>query len=305
MKKYRWLVMFTALILVLSACGTGASEQEQVDNEAIGETTEKQGSFHIGVIPEVTGAEFELAVQKLGEALEEVLPYEVEINIYPDYNGVLEALNFGHIQMAWLGPSTYVKANHESGALAISTRVVNGTPYYHSYIITHVDSPWDTLEELVEDVANVTFAFGDISSTSGSIIPSREFKQLGIFVDENNHQFKNILYTGSHDATGIAVQNKHVDAGAIDSAHYYELIKKGLLDEQQFKVLWKSEELYQYPWVVSASIEPTVVSTIQETLASVQDPVILEGFNAEAFINASDENYEFIRQIMIETGKLK
>src|SRR5690606_42005393 len=53
-----------------------------------------------------------------------------------------------------------------------------------------------------------------------------------------------------YDATALAVQNKQVDAGAVDSAIYNQLVDSGKVDGDQIKTIWKSEKLFQYPWAV-------------------------------------------------------
>lgn len=292
MRQIKWIPLIVILVLALAACG-----QEEG-------TTEEQDLFKIGVIPALTEGDYEIPMNKLEALLDNALPYAVEITVYPDYNGVVEALNFGHIQMAYLGPSTYVMANHRSGAQAIVTQLIDGEPYYNSYIVTHADSEWGSLEELIEDAGEVNFAFGDINSTSGSLVPSVELRSRGVFTDENTHEFESILYTGSHDATGQSVQNKHVDAGAIDSAYFNSLVKQGKLDESEFKVIWKSEPLFQYPWAVSSDIDADTIKLIQDTFVAIEDEEILRGFGATGFTIATDADYEEVRKVLKETGKL-
>ncbi|WP_158235083.1 PhnD/SsuA/transferrin family substrate-binding protein, partial [Pseudomonas sp. 2822-17] len=82
-------------------------------------------------------------------------------------------------------------------------------------------------------------------STSGSLVPSKALKDYGIYEDEENYDFKEVRFSGSHDMTGLAVQSKHVDAGAIDSAFFASLVDQGKLDDSQLKVIWQSEPLFQ------------------------------------------------------------
>ncbi|GGK11847.1 putative selenate ABC transporter substrate-binding protein [Caldalkalibacillus thermarum] len=301
-------IIFCAVVMILAACGTTADETApDQESGTVGDETAVEQQFDvfkIGVIPALTEGDYEVPMQKLEAILDEALPYDVEIEVYPDYNAVVEALNFHHIQMAYLGPATYVIANERSGAQAIVTQLIDGKPYYHSYIITHADAPWDSLDELVADAENVSFAFGDINSTSGSLVPGAELKRRGVFEDENNHQFKDVRYLGSHDATGLAVQNKHVDAGAIDSAYFDTLINQGKLDKDQFKIIWESEPLYQYPWAVSSEVDDELIKLIQDTFVNIDDEEILRGFGATGFTTTSDENYDEIRKVMKEMGKL-
>ncbi|MFP3339832.1 PhnD/SsuA/transferrin family substrate-binding protein, partial [Micrococcus sp. SIMBA_131] len=86
---------------------------------------------------------------------------DVEITTFPDYNGVVEAMNYDQIDMAYFGPLTYVIAHEKSGAKAIVTQLIDGEPFYHSYIITNTENEWETLEDYLENSEERSFAFGD------------------------------------------------------------------------------------------------------------------------------------------------
>jgi len=261
--------------------------------------------FKIAVIPVQTEGQLGEAMEKLQTILEDALDREVEIADYPDYNGVVEAMNFGHVDMAFFGPLTYVVAHHKSGAEAIVVQLVKGKPIYHSYIITHKDNPWNSLDDLFADPASVTFAFGDPSSTSGALVPGVELKARGVLVSETESKLKEVRYTGSHDITALAVQNKEVDAGAIDSAIYENLIVQGTIDGEQFKIIWESEELYQYPWAVRKGTDAAVIKKLQDTFVAIADESILSGFGISGFAPTSNEDYESIRVVAEQEGRLE
>lgn len=302
----KWVKSFSVLIIIMlfiAACG---SADETVTGDPSDGLVDRSGeTFKVGVIPALAGDEFLEAVQKLEAVLDEALDQKVEITVYPNYNGVVEALNYGQLEMAYLGPRTYVMANHQSGAEAIITQLVDGEPYYYSYIVTHVDNPWDTLEEFLENVEERTFTFGSITSTSGSLVPGKELRERGVFDNEEVHSFKEVRFSGSHDMTGQVVQNNQIDAGAIDSAFFNQLVTSGNLDGDQFKIIWKSEKLFQYPWSVHPDVDEETVQRIVETFLAIEDKDILEGFAATGFVEASDADYEVIRQIMIDEGEIR
>ncbi|KZE65992.1 phosphonate ABC transporter substrate-binding protein [Fictibacillus phosphorivorans] len=296
MKKLGLLLI--ALILVLSACGT--KKEDTKDNEG-----NKNDVFTIGVIPAQTEGEMKGALDKLQDLLSEKMNREVKITSYPDYNGVVEAMNYDKIDMAYFGPLTYVVAHEESGAKAIVTQLIKGEPFYYSYLITHKDSPYESIDDMISDVKNVKFAFGDPSSTSGSLIPSIKLKDEGVYKSESENDFNNVRFTGSHDATALAVQNKQVDVGAIDSAIYDKLVEEGAIDGEQFKVIWKSEKLFQYPWAVSKSTDSETMKQLQDIFLEIKDKEILGAFGATGFTKADNKDYESIRKAAIKEGTIK
>ncbi|MGD6962716.1 phosphate/phosphite/phosphonate ABC transporter substrate-binding protein [Fictibacillus phosphorivorans] len=296
MKKLSLLLL--TMILLLSACGTNNDDKKNAKSN-------KDEVFTIGVIPAQTEGEMKGALDKLQKVLSEKMDREVKITSYPDYNGVVEAMNYDKIDMAYFGPLTYVVAHEESGAKAIVTQLIKGEPFYYSYLITHKDSKYSNLEDMVSDAKNVKFAFGDPSSTSGSLIPSIKLKDEGIYRSESDSDFNNVRFTGSHDATALAVQNKQVDVGAIDSAIYDKLIEEGTIDGDQFKVIWKSGKLFQYPWAVSKSTDEKTMKKLQEIFLDIKDKEILDAFGATGFTKAANKDYESIRKAAIKEGTIQ
>lgn len=279
-------------LIILVACGSNANQANE--------------TFEVGIIPALSGDEFQAGIDELERVLDAVLEQDVEITIYPNYNGVVEALNVGHIQMAYLGPRTYVEAHNQSGAEAIVTQLIDGEPSYFSYIITHVDNPWNTLDEFLENVEDRTFAFASVSSTSGALVPMKELSDRGVYEHEEAHSFDGIRFSGSHDITGQEVQNNNIDAGAIDSAFFNSLVAQGQIDESVIKVIWQSEPLFQYPWAVHADVDQDTIDLLRATFLAIDDPVILEGaFGATGFTEATNADYDLVLQLMIEAGDIK
>ncbi|WP_134700199.1 phosphate/phosphite/phosphonate ABC transporter substrate-binding protein [Ammoniphilus sp. YIM 78166] len=299
-------VFLLVLTLILSACGGGQQETKPGEPPAAAEPAEpaKTESLVIGVIPTLNQGKMQEAIDKLGKHFEAELGIPVKIDVYPDYNGVVEAMNFGKVNMAYFGPLTYVIAHHQSGAEAIMTQLIKGEPFYYAYIITHKDAPFNSLEDLLQNPQDVTFAFGDPNSTSGSLIPGLELKERGVYRSNNDFDFKNVIFTGGHDATALAVENKQVDAGAIDSAIFDTLKENGKIDAEAYKIIWQSDKLFQYPWAVK-DVDADTVAKIQDAFLKVTDQVILDAFAATGFVKAQNSDYEAIRKAAEQDGRLK
>lgn len=308
MKKILSFAVMTMLVL-LAACGGGSGNGNagggSEDGGDIGNGDTSGETFKIGVIPAQTVDKMETAMGELEKILDKQLESDVSIKVYPGYSGVVEAMNYGHIDMGYFGPLTYVEVHEQSGAKAILTQLIDGEPYYHSYMITHVDQPWESLDDMLKNVGKVSFAFGDPESTSGMLIPSLELKDRGVFTSLNEHKFESVRNTGSHNATALAVVNKQVDAGAIDSAIYNQLVDAGKIDENKVKVIWESDQIFQYPWAVSKDTSQETVKKLQEAFLNIDNPEILNVFGASGFTKASNEDYEFVRQAAIKDGRIE
>jgi phosphonate transport system substrate-binding protein len=295
-----WFITFLSL-LIIAACGGNNEQIEKTEEETKSKTVALE-KLVVGVIPALNQGNMQNAMNKLSNHFETELGMPVEITVYPDYQAVVEAMNYDDVNMAYFGPSTYIDANEQSGARAIMTQLIDGEPFYYSYLITHKDSALESIDDVVADSKDLTFAFGDPKSTSGSLIPGIELKKQGVFSNQNEHQFKNILYTGGHDATAIAVENEQVDVGAIDSA-IFNTLKKNEKIGDNFKVIWQSDKLFQYPWAVSKAVSEELATRIQNAFLKIEDKEILDAFAATGFTKASDEDYEAIRQAKKEAAQ--
>lgn len=306
--KKTLLVLTFLLIsgLLLAACGSTSEASKEKAGTAPPASPSAKGEFKIGIIPAQGSSNMKVGADKLAVVLAGKLGRQVRADIYPDYNGVVEAMGAGKVQMAYLGPLTYVEAHERYGVKAIATQLINGKPYYYSYLIAPSDSPYNTMDDVIANSGSIRFAFGDISSTSGSLIPGIALKQAGVFKSQQDHKFKSVTYTGDHTATALAIQNKTQDVGAIDSAYFNNLVKNGKVDGGKIKVLWQSQELFQYPWAVEKSVSDSEIEAIREAMLAIQDKDILDAFGgASGFTVATNEDYAAVRQAAIEDGRVK
>ena len=96
------------------------------------------------------------------------LDRKVELLTASDFTAVVEAMKYGHADMAWFGPASYVIAVDEGAdiePIVAGVHVSSGLPGYYSVLIALADTD-------VSDLSKLTFGFVDVSSTSGYIIPS-------------------------------------------------------------------------------------------------------------------------------------
>ncbi|MBL0387456.1 phosphate/phosphite/phosphonate ABC transporter substrate-binding protein [Tumebacillus sp. ITR2] len=301
LKKRGMLALLLTLTLSLITAGCG---QSNAPTPAPSTSEGVAKEISVGLIPAEAKVS-DQAMEKFRTYLAQQTGSTIKMGTYPDYNGVVEAMNAGKLDMAFLGPLTYVIANHKGGARAIAAKTAKGVPYYYSYILVHKDAPYNTLDDLLKDPKSVDFAFGDINSTSGSLVPGVELKKRGVFRSKDDSDFKSVVYTGAHDVTALSIQNKKVTAGAIDSAYYDKLVEQKKVDETQFKKIWQSDKLFQYPFAVSKSVNDATAQKLQDALVNMKDKEILDAFAADGFVKAEDKDYAAIRSVAEADGRLK
>lgn len=140
--------------------------------------TAKPGVLTIGFIP----AEDSRAMVRQSQAILDIVAkhtgMKVDTFVGSDYNATIEALRAGHVDVALLGPFSYVLATTVAPVEAFAVTVISRTmqPSYQSIIIAAKDSNINSLA----DLKGKTFAFVDPGSTSGFMVPSAAFIKAGI-----------------------------------------------------------------------------------------------------------------------------
>jgi phosphonate transport system substrate-binding protein len=126
--------------------------------------------------------------------------------------------------------------------------------------------------------------------------------QAGLKVPDD---FANVVYTGKHDATALAVQNGKVDAGGLEGRILNKLIADGKVDKTKIKILAKSEFIEGYPWVVLDSTDKELERKIVDAFLTMEDKELLKLMKAEKFAPVTAGDYKYIEVQATRLGLLK
>ena len=99
----------------------------------------------------------------------------VPVNAFfaPDYAGVIEAMRFDKVHVAWFGNKSAMEAvDRADGEVFAQTVKDDGSEGYYSLLITHADSPIKSLDDVLKCDQSLNFGNGDPNSTSGYLVPS-------------------------------------------------------------------------------------------------------------------------------------
>jgi len=279
--------LLSIVLLLLAGCGQSRSDS----NTRV---------LKVGLIPNQAPDKIKAQYEPFRAYLAKRLDMEVELFVATDYSGVVEAMANDKLDMAYFGGLTYVQARKKADIYPIVTEIdrYTNTTKYSSLIIVPADSPVKTVSEL----KGKTFAFGDVSSTSGSLYPRIMLDRAGIKVPGD---LKNVVYTGSHDATALAVQNKTVDAGGVEGRILKKLISKGIVDESKIRVLSESDPIEGYPWVVRAKLDKDLVDRIAKAFLEINDPDLLDLMRAVRYEKIDAGAYDYIEKEASRLGLLR
>jgi phosphonate transport system substrate-binding protein len=273
-KKYRMVLGFASLFFLFQAAVSA-------DNAAV----------NVGMVPDAGATQVSITEKApLKAYLEQKLGRPVNLIIPTNYNATVEALGNGSLDFAYLGGLTYIKAHARYNVVPLVQR--SSDLQFRSFFITSSHSSIHSLA----DLKGKTFAFGDINSTSGHLMPYLEMRQAGI--DPNNSlKFR---YTGSHPATAKAVESGAVDAGALDESVYTSMIAEGKLDPNKVRVFYMSKPFVDYVWAARKDVDPATQEKFAQAFTDLkehQDDEILKILRGKDFVRANNEEYTVLRLV--------
>ncbi len=164
-----------------------------------------------------------------------------------DYAGVIEAMRFNKVQVAWFGNKAAMEAvDRSSGEVFAQVVFADGAVGYTSYLITHKDSPYNNVDDVIKNGKSINFGIGDPNSTSGFLVPSYYvFAKRNI---EARETFKTVR-NASHSANIQAVLAKQLDVATNNSEELDRLAANKPDAFQELKIIWKSPLIPSDPFV--------------------------------------------------------
>ncbi len=258
-------------------------------------------TLRVSAIPDEAPTELIRKFKPLGEYLEKELGMPVKFTPVSDYAAVVEALASDRLDMAWLGGFTFVQTRLKTGnAIPLVQREQD--EQFTSKFITA-----DPTIKSLQDLRGKTFAFGSVSSTSGSLMPRYFMLKDGI---EPEQFFSRIAYSGAHDATAAWVEAGKADAGVLNASVWDKLVAAGKVNTDKVRVFATTPTYYDYNWTVRGTLDPALAEKIKAAFlaldpANPEHKAILDLQAASRFIATKPENYEGIEQAARAAGLLK
>ena len=242
----------------------------------------------VGLLPGESAPTVMRLNEPLRAYLERRLGLPVELVIGANYAATGEALRFGRLDIAYLGPMTYIlrarRAKLEPIARPSHERV---GPTFQAVVIVPADSP----ARMLADLKGGEVAFGDPASTAGTWVPRFQLLQAGL-VAERDYTLRSL---GAHDAVAFAVANHRVAAGGLSKPIYERLQKEGRISPDAVRVLAESPPIPEYMWTLREGLDPAFKEDIRAAFINITDKDVLDVFGAEAFIPCVDSDVDRVR----------
>jgi len=278
------LILVAIAAIVLAGCGGGSGGDG-------GGSASGDQPLQVGLIPNENPEEVEAQYQPLEDYLKKELGREVELSVPTTYNAVVEAMVSGELDLAYFGGLTYVQARQRADVHPLFTEVNprTGTTKYRSVIIVPADSDIEN----VEDLEGKDFAFGSVSSTSGSLYPSIMLADAGL---DYRTDLGEVVYTGGHDTTAQAVANGRVAAGGLEDRILYGLQEEGIIEKSEVRVIGESDPIEGYPWVVRDALSDKDDQDLTDAFLGIEDPELLDLLRAEDYQKIQAGDYDYVEE---------
>ena len=258
-------------------------------------------ALKVSAIPDEAPTELLRKFKPLGAYLEKELGMPVEFVPVADYAAVVEGIAADRVDLAWLGGFTFVQTRLKTGNAIPLVQREQDEKFTSKFISA------DANVKSLQDLKGKTFAFGSVSSTSGSLMP-RYFMQKDGIVPEQF--FSRVAFSGAHDATVAWVQAGKVDAGVLNASVWQKLVDAGKVDTSKVHVFATTPTYYDYNWTVRGTLDPALTAKIKQAFlaldpANPEHKAILDLQAASRFIETKPENYAGIEEAARAAGLLK
>jgi phosphonate transport system substrate-binding protein len=227
----------------------------------------------------------------------------------PDYAGVIEAMRFNKVQVAWYGNKSAMEAvDRANGEVFAQVMYADGTFGYHGLLIAHKDSPYNNLDDVLKNSKNINFSIGDPNSTSGFLVPT-----FYVFAKNNvDHRtaFKTVR-NASHGANIQAVLAKQVDVATNNTEDMGKLETSKPELYSQLKTVWKSPLIPSDPFVYRKDLDPAVKAKLKNFVLGYaktdpEEKAILKViYNYGGFRDSNNDQLIPIRQLELFRDRAK
>ena len=273
-----------------------------IDQEALAANCENPDSLTFAMVPtEETVAELEL-YKPVTDRMAKLTGKKISFFMPTSYASVVEGLLSHFVDVAVLGPYTYVIANSKDPTVEVFATYAKRPghmqeegPGYRGVLISKKGTKYTSIKSLKGSLVGLT----DPGSTSGNLMPRVAFtKVIGMDLEKF---FDKVVYTGSHELSTVAVVQGKVDAAFVASHRFDNVVNKGEATLEGVNILWQSDPIPQDPFVYRTTLCNDIKANIRETFLDLKgkpgSKTFLDNVKSNTFVEMSSDDYNIIRDL--------
>jgi phosphonate transport system substrate-binding protein len=234
----------------------------------------------------------------------------MKINAFfaPDYAGIIEAMRFNKVQVAWYGNKSAMEAvDRANGEVFVQTIASDGSPGYWSLLVVHKDSPLKTIDDVIRNAKNLTLGNGDPNSTSGFLVPG--YYAFALNNLDPRTSFKRMV-TANHETNLLAVANKQVDIATNNNESLDRLQMKFPAKAADIRAIWKSPLIPSDPFVWRKDLDTEAKNRVKKFFVSygetdAREKAVLTKIGLAGFKSSDNRQLLPIRQLEMFKEKNK
>jgi len=252
-------------------------------------------TLHLVLTPSQKPTDLLAAGDEFGRVLGRLVGMPVRVTVASDYAAVIEALRNRTADLAFVHPGGYVLAHREAKATIVARNLWHGKSSFTSRIFVRKESNIRSVEEL----RGKTIAFVDPASSSGYIYPMVLLVQRGLVKNRDPRTFfKEVVFSGAHDASMRALLNGHVDAiASFDLAR--EQYLKDPAERERIVVVAETPEIPEAGIAARDGLDPALFARVRAALLQIKAPtyasLLARLYEIDGFAPAEDRDYDPVR----------
>ena len=254
-----------------------------------------QPGLHLVLTPSQKPTDLLAAGEEFGRVLGGLVGVPVRVTVASDYAAVIEALRNRTADLAFVHPGGYVLAHREARATIVARNLWHGKSSFTSRIFVRGESGIKSVEEL----RGKSMAFVDPASSSGYIYPMVLLMQRGLVKNRDPKTFfKEVVFSGAHDASMRALLNGHVDAiASFDVAR--EQYLKDPAERERIVFVAETPEIPEAGIAARDGMDPALFARVRTALLSLKPPahadLLKRMYEIDGFAPAEDRDYDPVR----------
>jgi phosphonate transport system substrate-binding protein len=286
-KAVRNGIIIFALFILLPFVNSCSDQQKAPPEPQATPKTE----FYLGLIPEQDLFSQKARYKPLAAYISAKTELDVKIKILSRYGNIIDNFVSNRLDAAFFGSFTGALAIRKLGVEPLARpQWPNGTSTYYGMIFTRKDSG-------IKDAADMKgkrFAFVDMATTAGWLLPLHYFQDIGI--EDYRTWFAETYFSGTHEDAIYDVLDGKADVGAAKNTVFYRLAKSDSRLLNELQILTTSPEVPANALAVRKDLDSSVKIKLRDILLQMDEDEqgrrILQEFGAKKFIETTEKDYE-------------
>jgi phosphonate transport system substrate-binding protein len=262
---------------------------------AAGAPAAAQSSLHLVLTPSQKPTDLLATGEEFAQVLRKLVGVPVRVTVASDYAAVIEALRNRSADLAFVHPGGDVLASREARATIVAKNLWHGKASFTARIYVRRESGIKSVEEL----RGKTIAFVDPASSSGYIYPMVLLIKRGLVRNRDPKTFfKEVVFSGAHDASMRALLNGHVDAiASFDMAR--EQYLKDPAERERLVFVAETEPIPEAGIAARDGLDPALFARVRAALLQIRAPahaaLLKRLYDIDGFEAAEDRDYDPVR----------